>query len=119
MSTTAISRRERCQDERRSYFNIIVMCPTHHHYIDYIAPDDYSRERLRDMKERHESRANSEWATDAELTSFAALILLYEFGVDVSATAEDTGITREPASVSVTAPQPTVRTTGNAVPHMM
>jgi len=40
-------------DERNSYFNLILLCPTHHTIIDK-NPEDYPVEKLHIMKAQHE-----------------------------------------------------------------
>ena len=41
------------KDERNSYFNLILLCPTHHTIIDN-NPEDYPVEKLHVMKAQHE-----------------------------------------------------------------
>src|SRR5664280_1931410 len=46
-------------EDRRSFDNLIVLCPNHHNIIDNVRPDDFTVEVLEDMKIRAESRAES------------------------------------------------------------
>jgi hypothetical protein len=68
-------------DDRRAYENIILLCPTHHHLVDYLEPQKYTVDVLRDMKLRHEENAKSDWATSAQLVRYADLVLMFQFGV--------------------------------------
>jgi hypothetical protein len=52
-------------EERQSYDNLIVMCPTHHTVIDD-DEDSYSPERLYRMKKEHEAGATSVAEDEAE-----------------------------------------------------
>lgn len=63
--------------ERNGYDNLILLCPKHHKLIDRLDPDSHSAERLREMKAKSELHGSKSrpWATDAELTRWAILLL--------------------------------------------
>jgi hypothetical protein len=67
--------------DRRAFENLVVLCPTHHHFIDYIEPDRYTVAVLMGMKATHEKRAELNWATEAELDRYVTLVLEVQFGV--------------------------------------
>ena len=73
---------ERMTDHERAAFeNLIVLCPTHHHFVDYVEPDRYTVEVLTAMKDRHERSGPRAWASEADLERYATLVLAYQFGV--------------------------------------
>src|SRR5689334_10364450 len=41
-------------DQRRSFENLMLLCPNHHNLIDDLDPDGHTVERLREMKARAE-----------------------------------------------------------------
>lgn len=57
--------------ERRSFSNLVLMCPIHHDVIDD-DPDSYTVERLLEIKAQHESQAVSQAATDEIAHQFIA-----------------------------------------------
>jgi hypothetical protein len=65
--------------ERNSPENLILLGPNHHREIDLLRPQEWSAERLMEMKARHESNCNKRnWATDADLEYYASLLLSAE-----------------------------------------
>ncbi len=69
-------------DQRRAYENLLVMCPTHHNRIDYLEPEKYIEDVLLKMKQDHEAQCpNPNWASDPQLSQYAGLVLVYQFGV--------------------------------------
>jgi hypothetical protein len=71
------------EDERRAFENLIVLCPSCHALIDELEPKRYTIELLKEIKDRHESRAESpeKWCTEAELTAYVTIALVGQFGV--------------------------------------
>ena len=67
--------------ERAAFENLIVLCPTHHHFVDEIERDRYTVDVLTTMKDRHERNAGSDWASAAELERYATLVLVRQFGI--------------------------------------
>jgi hypothetical protein len=76
--------------ERRSFDNLILLCPVHHRLVDRLEADDYPVSRLRMMKEVHEAGSDGvSWIEDARAEHFARLLLhQIEVGHD-SGTAPD------------------------------
>jgi hypothetical protein len=61
-------------EERRSFDNLILLCPTHHTVVDDLEPDRFTVEVLLAMKERAMSEAS--WAReDAELDRVTRLLI--------------------------------------------
>jgi hypothetical protein len=46
---------DQSDEDRRSFDNLLILCPTHHRVTDNVA--EYSVERLRQMKQAHEGRS--------------------------------------------------------------
>lgn len=63
-------------DDRRSFDNLLLVCPNHHRLIDLLNPDDYTAERLRQIKATHEGRCAGTWATDEQLSRYATLLIV-------------------------------------------
>ncbi|MGI8515569.1 MAG: hypothetical protein ACR2NT_10625 [Acidimicrobiia bacterium] len=67
--------------DRQGYDNLLLLCPNHHRKIDYLTPDEYTVERLRQIKADHETRCGERsWETDSNLANFAELLLVVEQG---------------------------------------
>lgn len=64
-------------DERRSFPNLMLLCPKSHRLVDRLRPQDWPVERLQKIKEDHEGRnvdvayGARGWATDQQLARFA------------------------------------------------
>jgi hypothetical protein len=56
-------------EERRSFENIIILCPNHHNVVDNLEPDRFTVDVLNEMKRKAESRAEpvENWANDSLL----------------------------------------------------
>lgn len=61
--------------ERNSVENLMILCPNHHREIDRLRPQDWSAERLMEMKAEHESNCRKrDWATEPMLEFFSSLL---------------------------------------------
>jgi CspA family cold shock protein len=72
-------------DERRSFPNLIVVCPNCHRLIDSLDPAGHPVQLLREMKEHKETHCNqdSEWFRDDALhEALAARLLLAQYNID-------------------------------------
>jgi hypothetical protein len=63
-------------EERRSYENIILMCPNHHSVIDECEPERFTVAILEEMKRVAEQRSEpfEQWTTESQLDRFAILL---------------------------------------------
>lgn len=66
--------------EREAFANLMLMCPNHHRRIDYLVPDEYPVDVLREMKAHHETECErTSWApTDEQQEEFARFLLELE-----------------------------------------
>lgn len=67
---------EYCNDAE----NLMLLCPEHHHLIDYEEPENYSDELLRNMKEAHEERIEALTGIEKDRTSN-----VIKFGANIEA----------------------------------
>jgi hypothetical protein len=66
-------------EDRRSFENIILLCPNHHRRIDLLEPYSHSVDLLEEMKEQHERAcAGADWASDEDLQRYMLLLLSRE-----------------------------------------
>lgn len=65
-------------DERNSYENLILLCPNHHHLVDYLEPERYDSATLLDMKWAHEKRRGgpTRWCDDQQLETYVRRLAL-------------------------------------------
>ncbi len=62
-------------DDRVSIDNLMLLCPNHHREIDRLRPQDWSAERLMQIKIDHETNCgNPTWTNDSELEYLASLL---------------------------------------------
>jgi hypothetical protein len=59
------------------YDNLLLLCPSCHNLIDELEPDEWTVERLEQIKFAHERRAEDpgRWATDEQLARFVAMAI--------------------------------------------
>jgi hypothetical protein len=70
-------------DQRRSFDNLMLLCPNCHRLVDTLDPAGHPVERLVEIKERHElACAGATWATEAELDRYASLALSVSSAID-------------------------------------
>jgi hypothetical protein len=68
-------------EERRAFPNLMLLCPGCHRLIDRLEPEEWTVERLREIKTHHESSGVAvatgarAWATDDMLTRYADMLL--------------------------------------------
>lgn len=64
-------------EEVNGFENLILLCPNHHTLIDEVEPDQHPVERLKEMKQTHETRSlsRSEWASDDDLDRYVGLVV--------------------------------------------
>jgi hypothetical protein len=68
-------------DERQGFHNLLLLCPKHHKLIDRLTPDDFSVDRLIEMKNKHlDHLADTEWCSDEQAAAFAQLAIEYARG---------------------------------------
>jgi hypothetical protein len=99
-------RADMTDEERRDFANLIVLCLNCSNMIDYLEPDRFTVEVLKDMKHLHESRAEADWALrEEELIAWAAT------GLDLQARYNAGEFPSLPAISSVRRLPPTMATT--------
>ena len=62
--------------DRNDCPNLMVRCPKHHKLIDQLEPSNFPVSVLHEMKEKHETHAVKNWATDDELARYITLLLV-------------------------------------------
>jgi hypothetical protein len=92
-------------EDRRAFENLILLCRNHHNEVDYLEPDRYSVEILREWKARHEERAETpdKWALEERVDEdwFAIVLLRTQFGVGDAVNLEGTATERSGASADL------------------
>lgn len=89
-------------DDRASFFNLMLLCPNHHRRIDNLEPDAeiHTVEALEEMKERAESHGPVDWATDEQFSYFARLTLELHITSTANAQTAVTGVATSAATAT-------------------
>ncbi|MEZ5282118.1 MAG: HNH endonuclease signature motif containing protein [Acidimicrobiales bacterium] len=67
---------EMTDEERHAPENLVLLCPNHHREIDQLRPQDWSADRLLEIKASHEHGCeNRDWAADQLLDFYSSMLL--------------------------------------------
>jgi hypothetical protein len=80
-------------EQRRAFENLILVCPNDHALIDDLERDAHPPALLEQMKQEHEQRTMEsdayQWCSESELTKYANMLLVAQFGQVVSEEPQD------------------------------